>query len=182
MPRRTLILLLVALAFSACAAPARPGTTYEVNNYSVTVPNDLGLTLPGYVDPETVWLTGPRNLSRTKPDNALIDIKVTPIDPAAFEGDPMMQAATAAVEFIEPEQLTGPTSRSIPAGPAVAVELTADGGLISAIYHVRGDWMVIFTGSNIPLADLTAVAESFRWRDPPGDAINPPSLAPWPSP
>jgi hypothetical protein len=41
--------------------------------------------------------------------------------------------------------------------------------------------MVIFTGSNIPLADLIDVAESFKWRDPPGDPIHPPSLAPWPS-
>jgi hypothetical protein len=178
---RRIGIFLLALGLAACASPARPGTTYEVNNYSVTIPDDLGLTLPSYADPEVVWLTGPRNLSRSEPDNALLDIAIKPLDPAKVEGDPTLQAATAAIDFVKPEKVTGPTSRSIAAGQATTVEATAGGGLFSAIYHARGEWMVIFTGSNIPLADLIDVAESFKWRDPPGDPIHPPSLAPWPS-
>jgi hypothetical protein len=181
---RSIAALVLAAATIACGtspASVRPSTTYDAYNYVVSIPDDLGLS-PISSDPETVWLTGPKFFTRSKPA-ATLNIRVGQLDPAKValaksDAEVAMELATENLSAVSATVVTAPTAVELPAGAGVTAEAKKQDVTVSVVYLVSGERGASFTATGLTLADVVAVARTFGFRDPPGDPLRPPSRSP----
>ena len=181
-PRRGLVLAatLAAAVVAAACGSSRPVTRYEVWNWSVAIPDDLNV-LPAVTDPDTIWATGPLFITSEDVAGRTLHIRVQ--DQAeGSEGETALSILQAVTDEADAEEKGPVTPHRFPAGAGAMVHAVRLGLDLDVIYIVARGQLVSITASEMTPADVQFIADSFAFRDPPGDPLHPPSRAPTAAP
>lgn len=170
---RAIIVALAVVVAAGCAAQARPATRYDAWNWWVSIPDDLGLA-PSNRDADAVWLAGPQILTGSE-SSSTMTIRVTQLNAPGTDEEIVMAAARDAASSSGVEDVTEPRSRTFPAGAGSFFEARRGDSTFAIVYLFRDDTLVVFAASDLPLAEVEAIATPFRFREPPGDPLHPPS-------
>jgi hypothetical protein len=172
--RGVTVLLAASIVVAACAAPARRTTVYETFQYTVAVPDDLRLK-PATPDLDVIWRTTPLEFDRADEGVPALIISVATATVESTGEETALVSARRAIELASPDEVAGPTAHPFAAGPGAVFHATMDGLPFDAVYLYRDRVIVSFVLSGAAPADVLAIADSFRFRDPPGDSLSPPS-------
>jgi hypothetical protein len=168
-------LVLLAVVVAACAA-SRPATRYEVWNWSIAIPDDLGVRPVNNAD--EIWRDGPLFITADDGSARIVGVRVTPLDEDGGDAETAVELLEAVAAEADSEEIGPVTGRHFPAGDGAVVHAIRLGLALDVVYIVARGHLIIVTTSEMTPADVLFIADSFEFRDPPGDPLDPPSNAP----
>jgi hypothetical protein len=110
--------------------------------------------------------------------NEVLPALIISVASATVEGsgeETALVSARRAIELASPDEVAGPSARPFAAGVGAVFHATKAGHAFDAVYLYRDRVIVSFVLSGATADDVLAIADSFRFRDPPGDPLTPPS-------
>jgi hypothetical protein len=122
-----------------------------------------------------IWKTTPLEFDRDNVGLPALIISVATATADDSGKDAALVSARRAIELASPDEVAGPTPHPFAAGSGAVFHATKDGRSYDAVYLYRDQAIVSFVLSGATPADVLAIADSFRFRDPPGDPLTPPS-------
>jgi len=172
--RMCALCVVITVAIVGCGQSSRAATTYDTWQYTVSIPNDLGVT-PLNQDPAYVW-AHPDVTFSTKTTAIQFDfqVKQAPI----CDGPAMLALATTLKNRSSVATGSEPVQMTFGTAPGAAFTRTATGIDLTFAVACSGRSSVIALASGLKLADMQAILATFRFRDPSGDPAHPPTAGP----
>ena len=161
---------------AAPAAPSAPRTTYDSHAWSVSLPDDLGLT-PINRDPDAIWISPSIMLTGTGESKRNLAFQVFDLETLSCDQVRMTAWATSLRD-----RLTYPESNA-------PVDLPVDRGFGSVftgrpfdldstvIVACEGRNVINMLGMGLDRSQLEGVFRTFTWRVPRGDPLDRPTPA-----
>lgn len=170
-------LVLLAVLVAACG-PSRPATRYDVWNWSIAIPDDLGVRPAN--DPADIWKNGPLLIMATDGSARLVGVHVEPLAERTSTADTALELLQEVAAGADAEEIGPVTPRRFPVGDGAVVHAVRLGLDLDIVYIVGRGLLITVSGSEMTPADVLFIADSFAFRDPPGDPLSPPPAAPSP--
>jgi hypothetical protein len=167
--------VLLAVLVAACA-PSRPATRYEVWSWSIAIPDDLGVTPAN--DRDGIWKQGPLLITGGAGAARLLGVRVQPLSERTSTADTALEILEEVAAGADSEEIGPVTPRRFPVGEGAVVHAVRLGLDLDIVYIVARGQLITVTASEMTPADVLFVADSFAFRDPPGDPLSPPPAAP----
>jgi len=167
----SLAVAMVALIGILGCSPTPTTTHYETYAWTVDIPNKLEVT-PSPRVPSTVWQDGPQWWKRSDGSG----VRIVAHEVSSTSDDEATAIRTIGEVLAGPEMslATGPQMVELPSGRAAYAAGTLFQDPFVAFAIRRDGWSVLFYGLAVGRADLEAVVNSFKLKNPPGDPANPP--------
>lgn len=170
-------LVIVGLLVAACgppAAPAVPRSTYDSHAWSVSIPDDLGLT-PIAGDPDAIWISPSIMFIETGASKRSLALQVFDLESLSCDQARMTAWATSLRERLKYPESSAPVDLRVDRGFGGVFTGRPFDLDSSVIVACEGRNVISMLGMGLDRAQLEGIFRTFTWRVPPGNPLDRPT-------
>lgn len=171
--------LAVGLLVGACggaATPSVPRTTYDSHAWSVSIPDDLGLT-PVDGDPDRIWISPSIMFTGTGEPKRNLAFQVFDLETLSCDQARMTAWATSLGDRLKYPESSAPVDLRVDRGFGSVFTGRLFDLDSSVIVACEGRNVINMLGMGLDRVQLEGILRSFTWRVPRGNPLDRPTPA-----